>query len=255
MKPFILYHNIFDATTTATDTDAGGDYDPAYVSDSRPYTWWQAASVGTKYLYIDAGAATAVNALSIFGHNLTGATVSVESSTSGAWGGEEVEQLAGFNPTDDKIIVKTMTGATIRYWRIKIISAAIVPKIAVAMLGERLDFPLYPDSPFTLKQEKINTATNVSRLGHLLGADIKYTPVKVSAQFTWVPMTFINGDYETFWNTHGRKMKPFIWVPNITEWPASAFFVRFVKGFSHGAQLKDTTNAEQLKVKFEGISE
>ncbi|OQY16387.1 MAG: hypothetical protein B6I36_10350 [Desulfobacteraceae bacterium 4572_35.1] len=253
-KPFLLYKNVFDSTTTATDTEADGDYDSAYVSDSRPYTRWLAASSGTKYLTVDAGTATMADTLSILGHNLSGATVSVESSTTGAWGGEEVERLAGFVPANDYIIIKKTTEATARYWRVKIVASS-APFVAVLMLGARLDFPLFPDAPFVPEVQTINAEANISKTGHLLGVDVNYTPLKLDVSFTWPEMTFIEGIFDDFWTSHGRLVKPFIWVPNIEEWPDRAYLVRFPQNFKYSYQLNDTTNAEALKLSFEGVVE
>ena len=254
--PFILYDNVFDLTTTATDTDANGDYNAAYVSDLLPYTLWLAASTGTKYISVDATASETADTLAIVGHNLgtAGATVSLESSATGAWAGEETERVAGFVPSDDENIIKQFTSGSDRWLRLKIISAAIAPQVGVLMVGERLDFPAYPDSPFEYRTEKINTVNNISRAGHLLGVDNKYTPLTMSASFTWVSYTFMDGDYKTFWDAHGKLQKPFVWVPNITEWPTSSFFVRFPNNFKNSIKLKDTSNMEKLSLKFEGIA-
>lgn len=257
MEPFILYDNIFDATVTATDTEATGDYAAAYIQDLRPYTTWKAASSGTKYLTIDAGAAVAADSLAIFSHNLStaSATVSLESSTTGAWAGEEVEQVAGFAPTTDLVIMKTFTQATIRYWRVKIVTASVVVEIGVCMLGDRMDFPVYPDSPFTPKSEAINATAEISKGGHLLGVTSRFSPIDISVSFTFPPMSFIDGDLKTFWEDHGRQVKPFFWVPNFTEWATRINFVRFPANFSLAVSQSDTTNADSLSLQFEGVAE
>mgnify|MGYP007051340092 CR=1 len=85
---------------------------------------------------IDAGSAVAADTLCLTAHNLStaGATVSVEYSATGAWAGEEVEALAGFTPADDGSLMKLFASATAQYWRLKIVSASVVPEIAIAML-------------------------------------------------------------------------------------------------------------------------
>ena len=89
-NPSILYDNIFTlATPTATTTDSGDEFDAAHLNDYRTYTYWKASKSSTCYLYIDAGASDTADTLGIVSHNLgtVGATVSVESSATGAWGG------------------------------------------------------------------------------------------------------------------------------------------------------------------------
>lgn len=51
-NPIILHDNrLFEGTITATDTASG--YNVANIIDHRPYTFWQAASAGLKYLTVD----------------------------------------------------------------------------------------------------------------------------------------------------------------------------------------------------------
>ena len=117
-KPKHLRDNRFlDGTPTATDTDSGTEFDVLNILDWRYETLWKAASLGTKYLTVNSGSAQAVDSLFIANHNFftSSATVSVESSTTGAWAGEEVEQLAGFTPPDDKAFIKTFTQAIFFY--------------------------------------------------------------------------------------------------------------------------------------------
>jgi len=257
MEPFILYDNVFNNTVTATDTEATGDYAAAYIQDLRPYTTWKAASSGTKYLTIDAGAAVAVDSLAILSHNLgtVSATVRLESSTTGAWAGEEVEQIAGFSPSTDLVIMKTFTQATIRYWRVKIVTGALAAEIGICMIGERMDFPVYPDSPFTPKSEGINATAEISKGGHLLGVASRFSPITISVSFTYPEMLFIDGDLKIFWENHGRLVKPFFWAPNFDEWPERIHFVRFPVSFSLAVAQSDITNADGLSLNFEGVAE
>lgn len=257
MEPFILYDNVFDTSVTATDTEAIGDFAAAFIQDLRTYTTWRAASSGTKYLTIDAGSAVAVDTLAILSHNLgtVSATISLESSTTGAWAGEEVEQIAGFNPSTDLAIMKTFTQATVRHWRVKIVTGSFAAEIGVCMIGERMDFPVFPDSPFTPKSEGINATAEISKGGHLLGVTSRFSPIDIMVSFTYPAMSFIDGDFKTFWENHGRQVKPFFWVPNFTEWPDRINFVRFPASFSLAVAQSDTTNADSLTLQFEGIAE
>ena len=51
-KPILLFDNVFeDGTPTATDTASG--YDVLNLIDWRNYTYWKAASAGTKHLTVD----------------------------------------------------------------------------------------------------------------------------------------------------------------------------------------------------------
>jgi hypothetical protein len=254
-EPAILYDNIIASGVTATDTATG--YSVDNLHDLRSYTSWKANSAGTKYITMDAGAAVPVDALAIYTHNLgtISATVSLESSTTGVWGGEEVEQVAGFSPSTDLVIYKSFTQATVRYWRIKIVTVSYEAQAGIIMLGEALDFPVYPDSPFTPSSEAINATSEQSKGGHTLGVTSYFSPISTNVSFTYPAMSFIDGDFDTFWTNHGRLLKPFFWVPNLSQWPSKVYFVKFPASFSLAVPQSDTTNADSLNLSFEGISE
>jgi len=255
-EPMILYSNVLASGVTATNT-AAGDYSVDYLYDLRPYTYWRAASFGTRYITMDAGAAVAVDSLAIYKHNLgtAAATVSLESSATGAWAGEQTERVAGFVPTTDFVIFKTFAQVSVRYWRIKIVTDAIAPEMAVAMIGAAMDFPVFPDSPFTPLSESVNATAETSKGGHLLGVTSYYSPISVDVGFTWPPMSFVDGDFKTFWDNHGRRLKPFFWVPNFSQWAGKIYFVRFPDNFTLAVPQSDTTNADTLRLKFQGVAE
>src|SRR3990172_4071855 len=124
MELIILADNRFlDGTPTATDTAAG--YNVLFIRDYKTFTSWKAASVGTKYLTVDCATAKSADCIAFVGHNFGtgGATISVESSATGAWAGEQTERLAPFTVNDDKAALRTFASASDRYWRVKIVSA------------------------------------------------------------------------------------------------------------------------------------
>ena len=256
-KPIILAANIFEtATPTATDTATG--YDVLNILDRRTYTLWKAASFGTKYLTIDAATATAVDALGIIGHNLStcSATISVEHSTTGLWAGEEVEILAGFTVTTDKAILKTFTSATIRYWRIKIVTAAIAPYIAVAFLGPRATFSRAMTINFDPFPEKLITETNRSKGGHILGTTIQYVSSEITAKFNAVATTWIEATFRDLWDDYLSQLKPVFWAWEITNHPLEIYYVTVPESFnmsmpygSMGSSYRD------LSLTFEAVKE
>ncbi len=254
MNPVILYDNrLNDGTPTATDTAA--DTDVLNLRDLRTYTWWQAASSGTKYLTIDCGSAKRADALGIIGHNLgtAAATVSVESSATGAWAGEEVERLAGFAPSDDRAILKLFTSASARYWRIKIVTAAVAPKLAVCLLGERLTFPYPPEVPFVPFTEDVEEESSRSKAGHLLGTVIRYKPIRIAPRFAVLTRDWVFGEFQTFWDDHASERKPFFWAWDLDNMPALIFLVRHAGRFA--PPLSRLAYVDSLALDLEGVKE
>lgn len=256
--PRILYENrLLDGTPTATDTDATGDFSVNHLTDLRTYTFWKAASYGTKYITIDCGSAKSADSFGIISHNLAtaSATVSLESSATGAWAGEETARVAGFVPAADTAIFKTFATASARYWRVKIVTASVAPYIGVCMFGGALEFPVYPEAPFTPESEGIVAEIASGKEGNLLGATIRHFPISCKASFDSPPLSFVDGAFATFWQTHGRMLKPFFWVPNLADFPGVIRFVRFPDGFKLATPRSNMTYADSLDLNFEGVAE
>lgn len=103
--PIILYDNRFsDGTPTATDTAQG--FSVLNVRDMRTYTYWKAASVGTKYLTVDCGSPMNADCLGIIGHNLgsIGAEAVLQGSSDN-FASDLIEPVA-IRPKTDTAILK-----------------------------------------------------------------------------------------------------------------------------------------------------
>ena len=257
-EPIIFYDNIFTIDTpTATTTDSDDAFDAANINDYRTYTYWKSTNSGTNYLYIDAGAADDADTLGIVSHNLgtVGATVSVESSTTNAWAGEEVEQLAGFAPSDDEAIMKTFTTANIRYWRIKITGGSAAYQLAVAFLGERIDMPERVKAVFVPENISIQAQMTRSKVGNILGSVIRHKPFTLAPEWNGLTYTFVNGTYLPFWEDHYSEMKPFFWSLDIGTFPGEIFYVVAPKNGRFRRPLLKNDRVESLVLQMEGIWE
>jgi hypothetical protein len=251
--PIILYDNrLTDGTPAATDTAAG--YDILNILDLRTYTQWKAASSGTKYITIDCGSAKSADCLAVIGHNLytAGATVSVESSSDNVtW----TQRLAGFTPTSDKAFMKLFVSASARYWRIKIITAAIAAQIAVALLGVKIQFEYPPETPYTPYAETAAADVERSKNGHILGVST-YNPVlNLQAQFGLVSRTWLDAYYIPFWQNHARLFKPFFFVWDLDTYSADVFFVSIGDDASLETPFSVLTYTDVLSLKMRGVRE
>lgn len=225
-KPKHLRDNRFlDGTPTATDTDSGSEFDVLNIKDWRYETLWKAASSGTKYLTIDSGSAQAVDSFFVANHNFftATATISVESSTTGVWGGEEVEQLAGFTPPDDKAFMKTFTQVTIRYWRIKIVTGAIAPYCGVVLLGAMFTYEKYPMAGFDPNIEKVMSETNKSLAGYPLGTIINYYERPIDVKFRLLSPSWVTNTFAAEW-THMRQGLPVAFAWDITNHSTEVYY-------------------------------
>lgn len=237
-KPVILFDNRFvDAAPTATTTAPG--YDVLNIRDWRTYTFWQAMYDGVDYLTVDCGSAKSADALGIIGHNLGSAvaTVSVESSDTGAWAGEQVERLSHFTPWSDACLLKLFAPASARYWRIKLFTfLSIAPKIAVVCLGSRLTMEKYIQGSFAPDPEKIEGESNRSRGGgHLLGSVMRYHARNIKAQFQHITPAWYAGTFKPAWDAHISRLKPFFWAWDLTNHPDHVYLAKVPDSFELSA--------------------
>jgi hypothetical protein len=247
--PFILYDNIFDNGAISATSEVGSVQN---IKDWRSYVRWSATSTATQYVTVDHGTAVACDGLGIAGHNLSGATLSVASSTTGAWAGEQVTRLAPFTPTDNADICKPFTSASARYWRLKILTPSEVPEIGVLCLGPRMDFPIYPDKPLDFKQSQMEADESVSKGGHLLGVTTRFEPYTFSLSFTYIDYSWIVANFDVFWKAHGKTHTPFFVNINADLW-SDGRFCKFPDSFSYTQQFTETDFMEVLMLSFEGV--
>jgi hypothetical protein len=189
------------------------------------------------------------------GHNFytANATVSVESSDTGVWGGEETVRLSGFTVTSNKAVFKIFTTASATYWRVKIVTASIVAKLAICLLGERLDFPRYLSGNYDPAPEGINAILARSKAGHMIGATLKNISISIKADFKWLLPLFIDNTFRPAWDAHLSLCKPFAWVWDRTNHATDVYFVVIPEGFTLSTPYDPYRRS--LSLTMEGIKE
>ena len=253
-KPILLYDNRFnDGTLTATDTASG--YDVLNIKDLRTYTFWKAASAGTKHITVYCGSSKSADALGIVGHNLfsANATVSVEYSATGAWAGEELVALAGFTPSDDKAFLKIFTSQSARYWRIKIVTASVAAYLAVLILGVKLTFERFLQAEFDPTPEKIESESKKSKTGNLLGSTVNFISRTIKASWKYLTPSWIDSTFKPAWDNHLSQLKPFFWAWDITNHSNEIFFVKISDDFS--LSMPYDPIRRNLTLEMEGVKE
>lgn len=250
-KPVILYGNVLSlGTPTATDTETG--YSVLNLLDRRTYTFWQADSHGTKYLTIDCTTAQPCDALGIMAHNLytCSATVSVESSTNNT---DWTERLPGFTCADNTAVLKQFTSASARYWRVKIVTAAIAPQMAVVYLGAALTMEYYPQSGFDPYNEKPVTTASISESGNLLGINNAYIAKTITASFKQLTPSWVTNTFKPAWDAHFKYGYPFFWAWDLTNHASEVDFARLKTGNALALPLDPIRHS--LTLAMEGVVE
>ena len=251
--PIILYDNrLTDGTLTATDTATG--YDVLNIVDNRPYTFWKAASSGTKYITVDCGSTKSADCLAIIGHNFktAAAIVSIESSPDNTvW----TERLSDFTPISDKAFMKTFISSSARYWRIKIITTSIAAQIGVAVLGTKMQFEYPPETPYNPYTETPAAYVERSKNGHILGVST-YNPVlEFRALFSFITRTWLNTYFIPFWQNHARLFKPFFFAWDLDTYPEDVFFVSIDNNMTFETPFSILEYVDTVSLTMRGVRE
>lgn len=211
MNPLILYNNIITESALESSALESG-YNVQNIKDGRPYTFVKFANPGTNYIIVDPAANTNASAVAISGHNFgtVGATLTIQRWNGSEWvditildsnyvAGSNKNQLYYFGllaSTKFKIIITNTLG---------------LPYVGVVSLSYALQMEYPPDGPRAPFTESIVADTEYSEDGNLLGTTIKYNPVMFTHTYTNLTRTFVQQSYLTFWNTHGKLLKPFFY--------------------------------------------
>jgi len=200
------------STLAATSTENLNDYDVDYIYNMLETNMWQAeetAIADPQYITYDAGVGNTEDAdyLVIFGHNLNtaGVTVTLQHSTTGAWGGEEVDAFTGEAPSADTVYLKEFTspGAK-RYWRVKLAghgSTAPYMKLCIWGLTTELDWASSTFDPYS--QTAMANVTK-SYGGAITGTHTKYYERSLSLRMADSDDTLYQ-KVKTWWDTSGLK--------------------------------------------------
>jgi hypothetical protein len=253
LNPIILADNRFlDGTPTATDTAAG--YNVLYIRDYKTFTSWKGASAGTKYLSVDCQSGKSANCIAFAKHNFGtgGASISVESSDNGT---DWTQRIEPFTLTDDKVTLRIFSSISARYWRVKIVSATIAPKVSVVLVGVRIDFPYPPDAPFVPANEGMEVESAKSRTGQLLGVDVRYKPYTIRAEWSNLSRTWVESYFLPFWSNHASNLTPFFWAWDLSTYANDVRFVRVPEGFEMSPRVSVLGVYDSISLEMEGTKE
>jgi hypothetical protein len=227
-RPLILCDNICaDATINAPGEGMDN------LRDYRTYTFWRGSSLEKKgkktsgqILEIDCGISRTADTLAIISHNLGGAQISLWRQQGEKW----VESLAPFSPTINKAFLKIFPPAQSSRWDLRIIPGEEPPRIAVLMLGSRLNFERYPQ-PFDPFPEELHAESAVSVKGHLLASALQNITSKIHVEWRYLSDRWIREAFQPAWDKHLALLKPFFWAWDIEGHPDEVNYVRIPHDF------------------------
>ena len=175
---------VYPAGTASISVQDGWDGTPtgtAYMDDVIFYEEFDPDTVG------------------IANHNLwdSNATVSIESSVADeeVIGATWVEQLAGFTPDDDKLILKEFTavGTAQRAWRIKLVTANMAAYVGDIKLGAKLEFPRWIQGPLGPRPRKVKGKVADNDEGQFIQRSVIRKEAEVNITFRFLTSSFVWG--------------------------------------------------------------
>lgn len=192
------------------------------------------------------------DSLAIIGHNLftAGASVTVEwSYDNSSW----YDALTGFGPTTDKAIFKKFTKLAACYWRLKIVTASVAARIAVCLLGVRMDFERFPAGNFDPAPEKVNGIAARSKAGHMIGATLQNVGIEIRADFKSLTPAWIEATFRPAWDAHLSQLLPFFFAWDTVNHPTEVYFVTIPEGFD--LRMPFDPYRRSLSLTMEGVKE
>lgn len=212
------------STIVATSTSTTADFSVDFLHNNLETNGWQATSSATQTLLLDLGVGNSGDAdyLIIYGHNLSGSTVQLQSSTSTAFSGEE-STLVHATPATNTIFFQEFTtvGAK-RYSRLVISGMTTAPFMNILAWGTRSTIAnIQP--PFDPYEERASANVNISQGGLVTGIHTKF----VDRTFNINLPNSSTATYAAVRNWHDNSgLNNFFMAWDSTANPADVFLVR-----------------------------
>lgn len=258
--PVIIYNNILETgTLLATSTDPSSEYDVANLIDWKPFNLWKASSTADQDIILDYGSAVTADSLVLMTHNLftAGATIKVTNATNSAFTTGVTVVLNDFVVTNNNNLYKPLTVTTPKqFWKISIFnSLSVVPYVSIAALSTGLVFPvpLSNKSDWDPKGYIIKSKTQLSNGGWGLGNVVDRKEITINPFFKQLPASFVEGSFNTFWETHGSILKPFFWIWNPSQYPDIVHLVTIPPEFTKQFPYRDITIYRDITLSMTGV--
>lgn len=220
------------ATSTAT-----GDYAVTNIYNWFETNTWKASSTVAQNITFDTTNSTGADYFAMAGHNIgtLGATITLKTSTSGAWAGEEVMVFSTTVPNDNLFLKEFSNPGNIAHWRLSLSTYAstVAPYMAVAVWGEKTvmsggnSFDGYIQGSFDPYGQTRHSNVNMTQNGYMAGIHNKYTERMFSLSFLNAS-TATYTKVKTWWENHG--LKNFIVAWDSTGHSTDIFLMRAADG-------------------------
>ena len=196
----------------------------------RSYLRWIGTGSGDEWIEVDAGAGKTftVTALAIRGHNLHtigAANLLLQWSADGSTGWTDC--LAAFTPASDAaLLVLCSATYTKQAFRLFIPSGSSAPpQIGMLLIGQYVRFPSGPQGPFDPDGQEVDTESQESYNGELLGQVELHGRRNIMAEFPYLSAAWVSAYYKPWWDAN--KTRPFFWAWDLEGHPTEVYVCWF----------------------------
>ena len=202
---------------TLTVTSENTSFPKANLTDDRVFTVFKpATNVDPLDIITDTGGAgSVVDYFGIVGHDLSTQSVTITFASSA----DNVTYTTIFatTPTTDKIIFRSFTSVTNRFFRLRITGQTAIPSIGEVAWGKRVEPPFAISfRGFDPQAEEVNMRINRSQSGNILGSIFAFAERSARVRIPLTPDSFLRdntlGGFLDFWDTHAGIGKPFFFL-------------------------------------------
>jgi len=241
MNPIILYNNHLATATSIVASSTSPGFSPINLMDERPYTYWVAGNSGQQTLTITFNGTKEVDSLGICAHNLKGCTVTLIAN------GQTIGSIVA---PEFAFMIK---GNKVNASQVQVIISQNEAEsfIGVLFVGKSMEFPEKPNAPYTPFAELVDTDTNISKTNNQLGTDEKNNTVTCNPQFSMLPRTWVNAEYEKFWYASGKVGRWFFYAWDLAICPDEILYMKFAQG-SNYQKTYTNINHTDLSLQLEG---
>lgn len=264
-NPIIGANSRFDIDTVTVNSE-DSSYPKERLYDDRLFTLYKSAATAANPTYIQTFSASnvTVDYLMIAGHDLftQGKTVTFEYSDNGAaW--STVASIS-FAPSDDRIIARSFTGISHKYYRLAVSGNTNQFAIGQMQWGQALQFPYSLQRNFDPLKERLNARSTSSQSGNIMGTVSTFAERTARLKFTLLSNAFVRGttvgNFQEFWDNHASPMKPFLfhWNPgNPGSFEKDAFFaiIKPKRGVSRPLATQVQTGYHNVSFDVRGLKE
>jgi len=208
----VKFAHDYASTMSLTATSEDSSYPVSNMLNRLEGNCYQSLITTTQYITDtgSAGTSTSADYLVLWLHNLytAGATVTLQYSNDN-FSSDINDAFTGETPTSDTYYFKEFTTISSEYWRIKIESATVAPKITIGYWGDITELD-WVNAQFDPNAQRIRDDVNRSETGYQLGVYTKYT--ERTQRFVWNKAELaIYDKLEAWHNNVGRENFFTIW--------------------------------------------